>query len=98
MAHMKSARKRANQSEKRRVRNRIIKSRVKTLTKKFLAALETGDAGVINNSLNAVVREVSKAATKGVIKKNNASRRISKLMKKANQALAVASSEKQPSV
>jgi len=66
------------------------------MTKKFLAALDTGDPDTIRSALNAAVREIDKAVSKGVIKRNNASRRISKLMKKAHQALHGASPQ-QPS-
>lgn len=97
MAHTKSAKKRVRQNEKRRMRNRAIKSRMKTFTKKFLATLETKDPDAINQALNTAVKEIYKAASKGVIKKNTAARRVSKLMKKAHAVLSELSAGQQPS-
>lgn len=82
MAHTKSAEKRARQNEKRRARNRAIKSRMKTAIKKLLQVIETKDLNSIDALLNAAKSEIYKAATKGVIKKNTAARYVSRLSKK----------------
>lgn len=94
MAHTKSAKKRARQSEQRRSRNRSVKSRVKTELKKLLTVIENKDLRSIDKALNTVVSEIYKAASKGVIKKNNAARHISRLMKKVHQLKAGGESQK----
>lgn len=87
MAHSKSAIKRARQSEKRRLRNRIAKSNLKTAIKKVLSHLEAKDQGGAKDALQVAISKISKAATKGVIHKRNAARKISRLVKKANLLL-----------
>lgn len=84
MAHTLSAKKRIRQSEKRRLRNRSYKSKIKTLTKKFIAAVNSGDLSVAEESFKTVSREILKISTKGVIHKNQAARRVSRLAKKLN--------------
>lgn len=84
MAHTLSAKKRIRQSEKRRLRNKSYKSKIKTLTKKFIAAVNSGDLSVAEESFKTVSREILKISTKGVIHKNQAARRVSRLAKKLN--------------
>lgn len=84
MAHTLSAKKRIRQSEKRRLRNKSYKSKMKTLTKKFIAAVNSGDLSVAEESFKTVSREILKISTKGVIHKNQAARRVSRLAKKLN--------------
>jgi small subunit ribosomal protein S20 len=85
LAQHKSARKRARQSIKRRARNRNIGSAMKTGVKAFLAAADAGDGAATTTSLRAAESLLRRAASKGVIPKKRASRRISRLAKRANR-------------
>lgn len=83
MANTKSAEKRNRQNEKAAARNRVYRSAARTAVKKARLAVERGDvnaAELIRNAESALNR----AATKGVIHKNNAARRTSRLMKALN--------------
>ncbi len=81
MANHKSAEKRARQSERRRLRNRNVLTRTRTVVKDFLTALEGGEAGA-GEKLRAAERALRQAASKGVIPKRRASRRVSRLAKR----------------
>ena len=85
MANHKSAAKRAKQNEKKRLINKSIKTSMKTSIKKVLTAKESGaeDAQAL---LNQAKSFIAKAAKKGVIHQNNASRKISRLTKHVNSA------------
>ena len=88
MADHKSALKRIRSSEKKRQRNRVVRSRTRTEVKKARAALEGGD---VNNAVLATreaIRELDKAVTKGVLHRNNAARRKGRLMKRLAQLQA----------
>ena len=85
MANHKSAKKRARQAVKRRDRNRNEKSRTKSAVKGFRTALAAGDAEQTDSALRTVEGVLRRAASKGVIHKKNASRRISRLTKARNQ-------------
>ncbi len=87
MRKNKSAIKRAEQAEKRRLRNSHVKSTMKTNIKKALSALEQKDKAATESATKAAVAYIDRAASKGVIHKNQAARRISRLAKKANKAL-----------
>lgn len=89
MANHPSALKRARQSEKRRLRNKSIKTRVKNVTKDVEQAIKEKDFQKISVAVSEAVSVIQKAAQKGVIHKNKASRKVSNLMRKA-QALAKA--------
>ncbi|MBW2637069.1 MAG: 30S ribosomal protein S20 [Deltaproteobacteria bacterium] len=84
MATHKSAEKRMRQSEKRRMKNASTKSSVKTRIKKVLEAVEGKDLEKSKEELYSTTKAISKAASEGVIHKNNASRKISRLTKKVN--------------
>ena len=84
MANSKSAKKRVLINERNRVRNQAVKTRVKTMTKKVLAALETGDVEASKAALSVAFKEFDKAVTKGVLKKNTASRKKSRLASKVS--------------
>ena len=75
MANSKSAKKRVLINERNRVRNQAVKTRVKTMTKKVLAAVETADVEAAKAALTVAYKEFDKAVTKGVLKKNTASRK-----------------------
>ena len=89
MAHHASARKRMRQGEKRRARNRNNISQLKTQVKKLRAAIAEGNAEAAKKLLPATVGEIDKAAKKGVVHDNAASRYKSRLARKVS-ALAPA--------
>lgn len=80
----KSTIKAARQAEKRRQRNRATMNTVKGFLKKVLTAVEEKDAQGAKASLCEASSALSKAVTKGVVKPNTASRRISRLAHKVN--------------
>ncbi|MBZ4682629.1 MAG: rpsT [Fusobacteriales bacterium] len=84
MAHSKSAKKRVVIAERNRVRNQAIKSRVKTMVKKVLLAVEAKDAEAAKAALAVAYKELDKAVTKGVLKKQTVSRKKSRLAAKVN--------------
>jgi small subunit ribosomal protein S20 len=84
----KSTIKRARQAEKRYQRNRTVLSSVKSLMKKVLSAVEEKNAEEAKASLREATSALHKAATKGVIKRNTASRRVSRLAAKVNAVTA----------
>ncbi|MQA95877.1 MAG: 30S ribosomal protein S20 [Streptosporangiales bacterium] len=83
MANIKSQIKRNRQNEKRRVRNKAVKSSLKTSIRKFTEAAETGNVDDAQNFMRAACRELDKAASKGVIHKNQAANRKSAIAKRA---------------
>lgn len=82
-----SAMKRARQAVKRNLRNRAIRSTVKTILKKLESSLASGNREDVGKALVEATKTLNKAASKGVIKKNTASRNISRLTKKVNAFL-----------
>ncbi len=78
MANIKSQIKRNRQNEKRRVRNRAVRSEINTRTKAAIEAAEHGDE-TAEESLRLAVQRIDKAAATGVIHKNTAARRKSRL-------------------
>jgi small subunit ribosomal protein S20 len=83
-----SAAKRHRQSEKRRIRNRAVRSRVRTTTKKFLDAVDAGDEAEATNQFTLVIKLLDSAAGKGVFHKNTASRSKSRLHKRLSSLQA----------
>jgi len=79
MANTASARKRIRQTEKRTIRNRARKSRVRTFLRKVEQAITGGDKAQAQDALRAAQPELQRAATKGVFHKNTISRKISRL-------------------
>lgn len=86
MANLKSSKKDLKRSEKRRVRNQSVKSALKTYVKKVRQAITAGEAATVQTSLVTAVKSLDKAAQRGVIHKNQAARRKSRIMKAANAA------------
>ena len=84
MANSKSAKKRVLINERNRVRNQAVKTRVKTMIKKVLAAVEAKEIEAAKAALTVAFKELDKAVTKGVLKKNTASRKKSRLAVKVN--------------
>ncbi len=84
MAHTISALKAHKQSEKRRLRNRAVKNALRTQMKKVLAAVGKKDAGASREALSAAYRLLDRAACKGVIHRNSASRHKARLAARVN--------------
>ncbi|PRY36185.1 30S ribosomal protein S20 [Umezawaea tangerina] len=85
MANIKSQLKRIKTNEKARLRNKSVKSSLKTAVRKFREAAEAGDKEKATALLQDVSRKLDKAATKGVIHANQAANKKSALAKRANQ-------------
>ncbi len=83
MANIKSQIKRNRQNEKRRVRNKAVRSELKTRTKAAATAADEG-ADNADELTREAMRKLDKAASKGVIHKNQAARRKARLMKRLN--------------
>jgi small subunit ribosomal protein S20 len=83
VANIKSQIKRNRQNEKRRVRNKAVRSELKTRTKAAVTATDES-ADNADELTKAAIRKLDKAASKGVIHKNSAARRKSRLMKRLN--------------
>ncbi|MFL0195802.1 30S ribosomal protein S20 [Clostridium sp. WILCCON 0269] len=88
MANIKSAKKRIKVIKTKTLRNKIIKSSLKTTIKKFLVAVESGNAEEAKVIFTATVKALDMAASKGIIHKNKASRNKSKLALKLNKLTA----------
>lgn len=85
MANIKSAKKRIKVIETKTARNKAIKSKVKTDVKRLVAAVEANDKAAADKQLAVVISSIDKAQSKGIFKKNTASRRISRLTKSVNK-------------
>lgn len=83
MPQHKSAKKRVITNEKSRVRNAAIRSTVKTTTKAFVEAADAGDKDKAASLMKEAVKQVDKAASKGVLHKKTAANRKSSIMRKA---------------
>ena len=83
MANIKSQIKRNKQNEKARLRNKAVKSSLKTAVRKFREAAEQGDAQQAAELQRAAARQLDKAVSKGVIHKNQAANRKSAIAKQA---------------
>ena len=84
MAHSKSSKKRIFIGERNRLRNQAIKSRVKTFVKKVLVAVDANNVDEAKTALSVAYKELDKAVTKGILKKNTVSRKKSRLAAKVN--------------
>ena len=86
MANHKSALKRARQNELSRLRNKAVKTRVKSTVKDVRFSVEESSNGDVIAKLNAAQSLIDKASKKGVIHKNTAARKISRLSKLVSTA------------
>ena len=86
MANIKSAKKRVLTSKVRQERNKAVKSSVKTAIKKVEAAVREADKDAAAKELLNATSIIDKAAKKGVLHKNNASRKVARLAKMVNSA------------
>lgn len=84
MPNIKSAKKRVLITEKRTLRNNMIKSAYKTSIKKFENSLESGNMEETKTLFSEATKKIDQACSKGVITKNNAARKKSNLAKKLN--------------
>jgi len=84
LAQHKSALKRVRSDARKRIRNRMIRSRTRTFVKKARATLAAGDAAAAREATLRAIKELDKAVSKGVMHRNTAARYKSRLMKKLN--------------
>jgi small subunit ribosomal protein S20 len=82
VANIKSQIKRNRQNEKARLRNKSVKSSLKTAIRKFREAADAGDAELAGTALRDASRKLDKAVSKGVIHRNQAANRKSKIAKR----------------
>jgi small subunit ribosomal protein S20 len=80
LANIKSQIKRNRQNTKQRARNRVYRGSARTAVRNVNAAIENGDAEQAQAAAMIAIKALDKAAAKGVIHKNNAARRKSRLM------------------
>jgi small subunit ribosomal protein S20 len=85
LANTKSAIKRLRSAERRRVHNRVYRVGARTAVKKARRAMDMGDLEQAREAVRAAASALDKAAEKGIIHKNNAARRKSRLMRQLNQ-------------
>lgn len=84
MANIKSAKKRIKVIETKTLRNKMIKSEVKTLVKKVDAAVAAGNKTEASDFLKEAIVAIDQAAAKGVYHKNTAARKVSSIQKAVN--------------
>ncbi len=85
MANIKSQIKRIRTNEKARQRNKAVKSELKTYVRKVREAIEAGDRETATAALEKAGRKLDKAVSKGVIHRNQAANRKSKLARQVNK-------------
>jgi small subunit ribosomal protein S20 len=86
MANIKSQIKRNRQNERARVRNKSGRSFLKTKVKRFEEAIASGDDQAAREAYRVAARELDKAAGKGIIHRNKAANRKSRLAKRLNSS------------
>ena len=84
MPNIKSAIKRTKVIETKTLRNKMIKSEVKTAIRTFNTAVEAGDKSKAEETFKVAVKKIDQSCSKGIIKKNTASRKKSALAKTLN--------------
>jgi small subunit ribosomal protein S20 len=84
VANIKSQIKRNRQNEKRRLRNKSVKSSLKTAVRRFREAADAGDREQADVALRQASRQLDKAASKGVIHPNQAANKKSAMAQRAN--------------
>ncbi len=80
MANKESAKKRIRQNEKRRIRNRTVRTKTRTTIKQARIAIESGEKELAAEQVHLAIKQLDRAASKGVIHKKNAARRKKRLM------------------
>jgi len=91
LANHKSSIKRIRQTERRRLRNQQLRTRMRTMIKNYRAAIATGDADQASAEFKKAEREIRKAASKGIIPRGRADRSVSRLAKQLRSLGAAAS-------
>lgn len=89
MANHKSAEKRSRQSQVRRLRNKMNRTRMKTAIRKIDEAVVAGSVDEAQEALKQAIPVIARTASKGTIHKKKASRKISRLTKRVNGMAAV---------
>jgi small subunit ribosomal protein S20 len=84
----KSAEKRNRQGEKRRLQNKTVKTAIRSSAKKVLVASEGKDKAAAEAALKDMIKRLDTAARKGIIKKNAASRKKSRMQRRINSLTA----------
>lgn len=87
MANIKSQIKRNRQNERRHVRNKAVRTSLKTAAKKVRSAAQAGDPDAATTQLRQAIREIDKAASSGTLHKRAAARRKSRLSRAVNDSL-----------
>ena len=87
MAQHKSAKKRIRQNDKKRIRNRHIRTTLRSALKRFEQTLEKQNAEELKVLLDKTISIVDTAASKGIIHKNKAARHVSQIRRKINSFL-----------
>ena len=85
MANIKSQMKRIKTNEKARMRNKAVRSELHTATRKLRALVEADDKAAASEQLRVVSRKLDKAVSKGVLHRNNAANKKSRLAKAVNK-------------
>lgn len=85
MANTRSAEKRNRQAQRRRTRNLHVRTGVRSAVKKVREAVTQGDAGQARQALHHAARVIDRAASKGVLHRNAASRKIARLSRAVSQ-------------
>jgi small subunit ribosomal protein S20 len=85
LANHKSALKRIRSSERKRLRNRLVRSRARTDVKKAKTLIQQGNVEASREATLEAIRTLDKAASKGILHPNNAARRKSRLAKRLAQ-------------
>jgi small subunit ribosomal protein S20 len=86
MANLKASKKSTKTTEKQRIRNVGRKTEIKTTTKKIMEALAANDIAQAQALMKVAESKIARASTKGVVKKETASRKIGRLAKKVASA------------
>ena len=81
MANIRSAIKRNRQNEKRRTHNRLFRGSARTQVRKARTAIMDGNKKLASEEVKVAIKKLDRAAAKGIIHKNNAARRKSRLVK-----------------
>ncbi len=84
MANTPSAKKAARKIARRTATNKVPRTRMRTFVRKVEEAIASGDKAAARNALEAAQPQIMKAATKGVIHRNTASRKVSRLAHRVN--------------
>jgi small subunit ribosomal protein S20 len=85
MANIKSAKKRILVNQSKALQNQMVKSQLKTIIKKFNAAVASGDKAQASELYRLAVKKIDQAVARGVLHKNNAAHKKSEFTRKFNQ-------------